>query len=78
MIDVAPGPSLAGLEGRNHRVAGPLEVFRGVAARRTVTTSDVTAAQAETQMNPQCAEFQALLTTKRPWRNRLKLVQMLA
>ena len=61
LIDVAPGPALAGLEGRGDRVLRRVGVARRVAARRAVATADVAAAQAEPQVDPGRAEPQALL-----------------
>jgi hypothetical protein len=62
LIDVTPGPLLARLEGCHHGMARVVEMFRGMAAWRAVTTADVTAREAEPQMNPRCAQFQALFT----------------
>ena len=61
-VDVAPGPSFAGLEGCHDGVARVLEVVRGVAAGRTIAAADVATAQAEPQMDPGGAELQALFT----------------
>jgi len=55
-----------------------MEMSRGVAARRAVTTADVTAGEAETEMNPRCAEFQALFTSLSPGGSRNETLQMLA
>jgi hypothetical protein len=65
LIDVAPGPALARLEGRHYWVVYVVEMLSSVAVRRTVTTADVTATQAETQMDPGRACFQALFTPLR-------------
>src|SRR5262249_47369907 len=61
-IDVAPAPVLAGLEAADDRMMRRVEVFCGVLVRRIVTAADVAAGQAEAQMNPVCADLQALLT----------------
>ena len=42
-----------------------LKMFRGVTVRRTVATADVAATQAQTQMDPGRAGFQAFFTTLR-------------
>ena len=61
-IDVAPGPSFAGLKRCDHGVASVTEMSRGMTARRTVATTDVTTAQAKPEMNPWHAHFQTLFT----------------
>ena len=62
LINVTPGPSLAGLEGGHHGMGLLLEVFRGVAVRRAVATADMTASQAETEMHPGRSHFQTFFT----------------
>ena len=69
LIDVAPGPALAGLEGRDHRVGRVVEMLRGVAARRAVAAADVAAGQAEAQMDPGRAQLSGTLHTPSPGRN---------
>jgi len=61
---VTPGPPFAWLEGCDHGVARVMEMSRGVAARRTIATTDVTTAQAKPEMNPRRAQFQALFTPR--------------
>jgi hypothetical protein len=68
-IDVTPGPPFAWLEGCDDGVARVMEMSRGVAARRTVATADVATAQAEPEMDPRRAQFQALFTPKSVRRN---------
>ena len=63
-IDITPGPALPRLIRGYHRVSRVLEMARGVAARRTVATADVAAGQAEAQVDPAHARFQALLTPR--------------
>jgi hypothetical protein len=55
-----------------------VEMSRGMAARRAVTTADVTAGEAETEMNPRCAEFQALFASLSPGGSRNETLQMVA
>lgn len=47
LIDVTPSPPLAGLERGHHRMGRVLEMFRRMTVWRTVTTTDMTAGQAE-------------------------------
>ena len=75
-IDVTPGPPFAWLEGCDHGVARVMEMSRGVAARRTIATADVTTAQAEPEMNPRRAQFQALFTPKSVRRNGINTGQV--
>ena len=75
-IDITPSPPFAWLEGRDHGVARVMEMSRGVTARRTIATADVTTAQAEPEMNPRRAQFQALFTPKSVRRNRIDTRQV--
>jgi hypothetical protein len=50
LIDVAPAPVLARLEGLNNRVRGALEMSSRVPVRRGVAAADVTAGQAKPQV----------------------------
>ena len=76
LIDVTPRPALSWLEGRNHRVTAAMEVLGGVPARRTVTTADVAARQAEAQMNPRRPRLQALFAAQSSGRNLLEIDYM--
>jgi hypothetical protein len=76
-IDIAPGPAFAWLEGCHHRVARVVEMMCGVPARRTIATADVATTQAEPEMNPGRAQFQALFTTQCVSRNRIEIGQVL-
>ena len=76
-INVTPGPPFTRLEGCDHGVARVMEMSRGVTARRTVATADVTTAQAEPEMNPRRAQFQALFTPKSVRRNRINIGQVM-
>ena len=62
LIDEAPGPLVARLEGSHHGMVRLVEMPRGVTAGRAVTTSDVTASETKPEMNPRRTEFQALFT----------------
>ena len=46
-----------------------VKMFCGVLVFRTITAADVTAGEAETQMNPVVAHFQALLAAVRAGRD---------
>ena len=47
LVNVAPAPILAGLEGFDYRVMDGTEMFRRVPVGRVITTADVTALHAE-------------------------------
>jgi hypothetical protein len=68
LIDVAPSPPFAGLERRDDGVADLMEMSRGVAVRRAVTTADVATRQAQAQMDPRGADFQAFFAPESPGR----------
>ena len=61
LVDVAPGPVLAGLEAADDGVAVTAGVRRRVLAARRVAAADVPAGQAQPQVHPGPAERQALL-----------------
>jgi hypothetical protein len=63
LIDVTPGPPFAGLEGGHHRMGRAREMFRGMVIGRAVTTPDMTAGQAETEMHPGRSNLQAFFTS---------------
>ena len=48
------------------------EMFRGMAIGRAVTTADMTASQAETEMYPGRSKLQAFFTSLSPGENGLK------
>src|SRR5690348_14455239 len=60
LVDVAPYPRLAGLNGAHERMQSGMEVFCGVAILRRVAASDVAAFEAEAQVHPLIAGLQAL------------------
>src|SRR4029079_17461769 len=57
----APGPVLSGLERADQSVSARRRVGGGVAVRRAVAAPDVTAAQADPQVQPGIAALQAVL-----------------
>ena len=77
LIDEAPGPFLARLEGSHHRVVRLVKVPRGMSAGRAVTTADVTASETKPKMNPRRPLFQALFTTLGPGRSRNQPLQVM-
>ena len=60
-IHEAPDPALDALERGDQRMAGGMEVRRGVAMPRRVAAADVAALQALAQVDPGVAEIEALL-----------------
>ena len=72
LIDVTPGPPFTGLERGHHRMGRKLEMFRGMAIGRAVTTAHMTAGQAETEMHPGRSKLQAFFTSLGESGNRLK------
>jgi hypothetical protein len=75
-VDVTPCPALARFERRDDWVAHFVEMFGRVPARRAVTTADMTASQAEAQMNPGRSRLQALCAAQRLGRKRLNINDM--
>src|SRR5580765_2395566 len=63
IIDITPGPPLAGLERGHHRMGRVREMFRGMAIGRAVATADMTTGQAETEMHPGRSKLQAFFTS---------------
>jgi hypothetical protein len=49
-------------------MAGSVKVLCGVTIGRIITTPDMAACAAETQMNPDIVGLQALLAASRAWR----------
>src|SRR5438034_11357117 len=78
LVDVAPAPALAGLQGSHHGMPGRAEMLARMAIRRVVAEADVAAYQAQAQVNPGTAHFQALLAAVRRWCHRRDLAQVLA
>ena len=65
IIDVAPGPILARLEGPHQRVTDEARVRRGVPIRGRIAATDVAAREAEAQVHPRGADAEAVLATLR-------------
>jgi hypothetical protein len=65
VVDVAPSPVLARLEGLDNWMAGLLVMGGRVTVRRRVAASDVPAGQAEPQMYPAVPRRKALGTSLR-------------
>jgi hypothetical protein len=63
LIDIAPAPVLATLEGLDNGIVGGVEVLRRVFVGRVVTATNVTTAKAQTQVHPPAASAEALLAT---------------
>ena len=72
VIDVTPGPPFTGFERGHHRMGRVREMFRGMAIGRAVTTADMTASQAETEMHPGRSKLQAFFTSLSASGNGLK------
>jgi hypothetical protein len=77
-IDVAPGPALAGLERRDDRVRRSVKMLGGVPSGRAVAAADVTACQAEPEMDPGRARLETLFTSPRAGRSRVEINRVLA
>jgi hypothetical protein len=75
---VAPQPVLAALERLDQRMAGCLEMRVGMTIRRFVAAADVTADQADAQMDPRIAILEAFLAALRAGPHAPDLVQMCA
>src|SRR6516164_5138219 len=63
LVDEAPLPVLPRFEGSNDGMMGPSEVLCRVFVFRGVAAADVTASQAESQMDPRVAHPNALLAS---------------
>src|SRR3984957_5819756 len=63
LIEVAPAPVLARLEGLHHRVADRIRVGAGMTKWRGVAAADMPARQAQPQMDPGGADPQTFLAT---------------
>jgi hypothetical protein len=77
MINVAPTPILAWLEGLDDGVAGRMVVFGGVLVGRGVAAAHVTTNKTKAQMDPPVAGLQAIFTTLCAGSYRSNLVNML-
>jgi hypothetical protein len=61
LIYIAPAPIFAGLERFHDRVLGEMKMLGGVGVLRRIATADVAAFQAQAQVDPGVAHFQAFL-----------------
>jgi hypothetical protein len=62
LVNITPTPVFSWLERLNDRVTGCMEMLGGMLILRIVTTAHMPAFQANTQMHPGVANFQAILT----------------
>jgi hypothetical protein len=62
LIDVAPHPGFAGLDGTNQRVLGVMEMLGRVLILRRIAAADVATFETKAQMNPGVASLHAILT----------------
>ena len=78
VVDVAPAPTLAGLERLHDRVLSAVEVLGGVFVFRRVAATDMAALQAQPQVHPAVTHLQTLFAALGVRRHLLDLVEMLA
>jgi hypothetical protein len=64
-IDVTPRPIFTRLKRSNDGMRGRVKMFRGVAIRRRVTATHMSARQAKSQMDPGRTDLQTFLTPVR-------------
>ena len=60
LVDVTPEPALAGLGGRDYRVAAGVEVLRGVLILGGVAAADVSAGEAGAEVHPRISHGDTL------------------
>jgi len=63
LIDVAPSPVFAGLEGFHDGVLGRVKVFGGVFVLRRIAATDVAAGKAQAQVDPGVAHLQTFFAS---------------
>jgi hypothetical protein len=63
LVDIAPGPIFAGLEGSYDGVLGGASVFGGVFVPGRIAAADVAAGQAQAQVHPGVAHLQTFFAT---------------
>jgi len=78
VVDVAPAPSLTGLERLHDRVLSAVEVLGGVFVFRRVAATHMAALQAQPQVHPAVTHLQALFAALGVRSDLLDLVEMLA
>ena len=78
LIDVAPTPGLAGLEGGDDRVLRTMEVLGRVLVLRVVAAAYVPALHAEPQVDPYVAGLQAILAAIGAWGDIFDAIEMRA
>jgi hypothetical protein len=76
LVGVAPAPVFARFEGLDDGVFGLVEVFGGVAIRRAIATTDMSAREAQTQVDPTGADLQAIFASLRARRHLVDLVEV--
>lgn len=64
LVDITPGPALAGFERNHYGVTGLMMMSCRVTIRRAVAATDVPALEAQPQVNPRAAGFEALLASR--------------
>jgi hypothetical protein len=67
LVDVAPPPVFARLEGPHYGMLGCVEVGCGVAVGTLIAAADVTTNQALSEVYPRIARLQTVFTTLRRW-----------
>jgi hypothetical protein len=77
LIDIAPRPLVARLEGSHHGMLRLMEVPCGMTAGRAVTTADVPANETKPKVNPRRTESQALFTPLGPGGSRDEPLQVM-
>ncbi len=76
LVDVAPAPILARLEGLDNRVIGRVKMLCSVFIFRRIAAADVPADKALAQVHPCVANLQAILTAVRARRDVSYLVEV--
>jgi hypothetical protein len=56
-VHETPSPIFSGLQGPHDRMLGPMKVFGSMLVLRRITTSDMTANEAEAKMHPSISGF---------------------
>src|SRR4030067_552220 len=76
LVDPAPSPCVSGHVGPDDRVAGLGEVGSRVPVRRQGATADITAREAEPELDPRAADREALFAALGPWLHATCLIEM--